>query len=131
MERIHLPGCDFVGHFVGAHSSIFEPDEMVVAIYENGQLNTQHVVFTDIGIRYHDDEWRILYYKLINNARVVINDHDADAKLRARYIVIASDGSADVQLKFDGGNEPFRDVFEVSRFINRVSTDVNKVKGQK
>ena len=103
------------------HRISFEPDEMLVGIYENSPGQPEEsIVVTNIGLyTFTNSQWVKIKYQQIERIDLPIGD-----KRQAEDLLIYWNETK-TQLAVRGGEDGFRDVFEFLRFLERVSPHVS------
>jgi hypothetical protein len=99
--------------FFGADAcsaSNFITEEVPLGLYRN--QDSDDVVFTSLGLRC--GKRPLISYQLIADARV-IGDKQAASQIELSLTTGESE-----RVTFDGGNERFRDVWEILRLLDRI-----------
>jgi hypothetical protein len=95
---------------------VIPSDDPVIGVYANGLEPPQHVVVTEDSIVFFDERWRRVLFAEITRCAIGLED----GKLAAEKIHLECDHKACGSVIVSGGGERHRDVFEFSRFLDRV-----------
>lgn len=111
--RRHIPRLLPVDH---CPPFILPADEVALGLYKNEA--DDDVLFTTKGLRVGDQP--LLAYLDIADTRVLEGD-GATSQMELRLV-----GGGINQVGFDGGNERFRDIWEMVRLIDRIISITNR-----
>lgn len=99
---------------------LLKKDEIIIGVYENqiGKIE-ESIIITDQGFYILLNGWEIIPYKEIDNVEPLMKTE----KTSAQELLIHLKSGKEFMLPIKGGDDKFRDVWEVLHFFNHVVQD--------
>lgn len=127
VERFSPLSVEGSTNFAREYEIKLNPGEELLGLYQNSLTDLrQNVVITNKGIHVFADQWTFVAYEAMNSVTVLIpNDGD---KRAAEELVFSLKSEMQIVVPIRGGDDQFRDIWQVDRFFLRVIADFNKDK---
>ncbi|MBW4439254.1 MAG: hypothetical protein KME04_19090 [Pleurocapsa minor GSE-CHR-MK-17-07R] len=108
------------------YADVIKGEEEIIAVYDNQQDVRSNLIFTTEGLHFYSERWIFIDYADMESVHVDAND--ASSKTKADTVILAV---RDIRFRVQvlGGEGQFRDVYEISRFLSRVSSDKRRYAG--
>lgn len=113
----------------GLQEIISVASEKLLGVYQNSvQASYENIYFSNKGIYIYADTWQFLDYGQMRSVTVPVTK--ADDKRLASVLIIQLESQVEIKINVMGIRENTSDVWEITRFLQRVKNDVRKMKNR-
>jgi hypothetical protein len=110
------------------YADVIKGEEEIIAVYDNQQDARSNLILTTEGLHFYSEQWTYIDYADMESVHVAVDADDALSKTKADTVILSA---RDIRFRIQvlGGEGQFRDVYEISRFLSRVSSDKRRYAG--